>query len=132
MITIDSEAIRLITLFENLTGASVKDCIIEGDTVYFLMEEGMMGRAIGKNGRNVKRVERMIGKNIKLFEFSEDIKTFTKRVIPYAIQIDVNKDCVEVKVNKVYRPVVIGRDGRNVEILRKIFKRNFGVDIKIR
>ena len=132
MITLDNEAIRLITLFENLTGASVKDCLIEGNVVYFLIEEGMVGMAIGRNGRNVKNAERIIGKQVKLFEFSKDLRTFVRNLIPQAQDIKINGERVEVRVDKIHRPIVIGREKKNLEVFRKILKRNFGVDIIIR
>ena len=62
----DSESMKLITLFESMTGAKVKDCIAN-DKLVFVMEENEMGRAIGKNGINIKRLENKLKKKIKLF-----------------------------------------------------------------
>ncbi|MCS7105798.1 MAG: NusA-like transcription termination signal-binding factor [Candidatus Aenigmarchaeota archaeon] len=132
-LTFNTETIRLITLFENLTGARVKDCIVdkETNTVYFLIEEGMVGMAIGKNGNVVKNAEKLIGKNIKIFEFSKDLKTFVKKLIPQANEIRIKNEnscvTVEVKVDKKEKPLVIGRDEKNLKILKKLFERNHKV-----
>ena len=45
----DSELIKLMTLFESMTGAKVKDCISD-EKLTFIIEEGDMGKAIGRNG----------------------------------------------------------------------------------
>ncbi|MDI6806264.1 MAG: NusA-like transcription termination signal-binding factor [Candidatus Aenigmarchaeota archaeon] len=131
----DEEAIKLITLFESFTGSLIKDCIIDegGNTIYMIVEEGKLGIAIGKNGKNIKTVEKIVKKNIKLFEFSPDITVFTRGVIPQANRIDLMGDKLEVWVDKKHRGIVIGRERKNLNLLKKIFKRNFGIkDLVIR
>lgn len=133
-LSFDTETIRLITLFENLTGVRVKDCLVdkENNTIYFVIEEGMVGIAIGKNGSVVKNAERIIGKNIKIFEFSKDLKTFVKKLIPQANEIKIKNDgdltTVEVKVDKKEKALVIGRDEKNLKILKQLFQRNHKVN----
>lgn len=133
-LSFDTETIRLITLFENLTGVRVKDCLVdkENNTIYFVIEEGMVGIAIGKNGSVVKNAERIIGKNIKIFEFSKDLKTFVKKLIPQANEIKIKNDgnvtIVEVKVDKKEKALVIGRDEKNLKILKQLFQRNHKVN----
>jgi N utilization substance protein A len=124
----DEEAIRLINLFETLTGISVKDCVIgDNNEVFMLIEEGKLGLAIGKNGKNIKRVENLVKKNIKVFEFSPDINIFIKRVIPGINKLNLEGNKLEIWVEKSFRPVVIGREKKNLSILKKILERNFGI-----
>jgi N utilization substance protein A len=133
-LTFDTETIRMITLFENITHAPVKDCVIdkETNTIYFLIDEGKIGIAIGKNGSSVKHAEKAIGKTIKLFESSKDLVTFVKKIIPQATSIKVkNADgrvTIEIRVDKKNRPIVIGRNGRNLKLYRELLKRNHRVD----
>ena len=68
-------------LFETVTGAVVKDCIVEDDCVTFVIKEGDMGLAIGKGGINVKKVEDAIGRKVDLLEFSRDPIQFTKNLL---------------------------------------------------
>ena len=133
-VTLDTGKIKMITLFENITKSRIKDCIMNdnGNVVCFVVEEGKIGIAIGKDGRSVKRVERMIGKTIKLFEFSKDISTFVKNVIPQAKAITIKNEngrvIVEIKVEKKDRPFVIGRDRRNLKFYKKVLQRSHKVD----
>jgi len=132
-LTFDTESIRLITLFESLTGTMVKDCIIDSEnkTVYFVIEEGKVGIAIGKNGGCVKNVEKLIKKNVKIFEFSGDLNCFVKNLIPQASDIKIkNNDgnVVEVKVDKKYKAVVIGRERKNLKLFKELLNRSHGVN----
>jgi N utilization substance protein A len=138
-VTFDTETIHLINIFENLTNVNVKDCIIDdsGNVVYFIVQEGKIGLAIGKNGENVKNVEKVLRKNVKIFEFSSDLLKFVKNLIPSANEINVKnengKKIVEVKINKNDKHFVIGRDGKNLKIYREILQRNHDVsDIVVR
>lgn len=130
----DTETIRLITLFENVTNAPVKDCLVNNstNTVYFIIGEGKVGVAIGKNGNNVKNAEKVIGKNIKIFEFSNDICSFVRNLIPQANDVRVinegGKTLVEVRIDKSDRALVIGRDRKNIKLFKELLKRNHSVD----
>jgi len=121
-----------MTLFENITGAPVKDCITDNNIVYFVVEEGKIGIAIGKNGNSVRRAEKKIGKIIKIFEFSNDLVKFVKNLIPQALEIKVkneyDKTIVEVMVEKRDRALVIGRDGRNLNLIKQLLRRTHNVN----
>ena len=132
-IIFDTETIRLVTLFESVTKATIKDCFINhsNDTVYFIVDDGKIGLAIGKNGKSVKHVEKLIKKNVKVFEFSKDLARFAKNVIPYATNVNVRNNgtdvIVEVNIDKKNKAVVIGRDGRNLDLYRKLLNRTHDV-----
>jgi N utilization substance protein A len=131
-LTLDTDEIRMITLFENVTRTRIKDCMMDNGNVCLVVEEGKIGIAIGKDGRNVKRMEQMIGKGIKLFEYSKDLSTFVKNMIPQAKAIKIRNEegrtLVEVKVEKKDRPFVIGRDKKNLNFYKNVLQRNHGVD----
>lgn len=133
MITFDKETIRLITIFENLTNTIVKDCIFDRltNTVYYIVEEGKIGLAIGKNGSSVKNAEKILKKNIKIFEFSKDLKKFVKNLIPQANEIKIKKEngktIVEIRIDKSSKAFVIGREKKNIKFYKEILRRNHGV-----
>ena len=47
----NKEEINHINLFEKITKARVKDCFLN-DIIVFIVEEGDLGKAIGKKGFN--------------------------------------------------------------------------------
>jgi N utilization substance protein A len=129
--TFDTETIRLMTLFESLTGVSVKDCLVDEDVIYIIVEEGKLGIAIGRNGNSVKNAEEVMNKTIRLYEFSPDLSKFVKNLIPKAVGVAINNDgdriVVEVRVERNDRPMVIGRDGKNLKTLKELLKRSHNV-----
>lgn len=131
----DTETIRLMTLFENMLHVRVKDCVLEpeSNSICLVIEEGMIGLAIGKNGASVKHAEKVVGKSIKLFEFSGNMVEFVKKMIPQATSVRVRSEddgrtVVEVHVERRNRPIVIGRDGRNLKLYKELLKRNHKAD----
>ena len=50
-----SREMRYIALFQSITGATVKDCIVDNDLnrIIFVVKEGNIGMAIGKKGKNI-------------------------------------------------------------------------------
>ena len=75
----NTDTIRIISAFENITGTEVRDCI-RNDFIFFLVNEGKVAIAIGKNGQNIKNAEKMMRKQIKVFEWSNEPKTFIKNL----------------------------------------------------
>lgn len=125
---------KLITLFESMTGAEVKDCIAD-EKVIFIIEENQMGKAIGKNGANVKRIENAIKKKIKLVEFSNNVLQFVKNIIYPIEALDINFEEGTITIHGKdtnTRAMLIGRERRNINHLSGIVKRYFDVkEIKV-
>ena len=72
-IKFSANEIRFIALFENMTGAMVKDCIIDDEhgKVTFVVKNGDMGLAIGKGGSSVSKVQRAVDKGIEIVELDD-------------------------------------------------------------
>ena len=130
----NSDIIKLITLFESMTGAKVKDCI-SNDKLVFIIEENEMGKAIGKNGVNIKRIEKALKRKVKLVEFSNDIAQFIRN-ITYPAQITEIKqenDAIIIQGKDVNsRAMLIGRERQNLNHLTEIVRRYFDTkEIKV-
>lgn len=137
-IRLGSEEIKYITLFETLTGATVKDCVQEEYTMGFLVKTGDMGLAIGKGGANIEKVKKTIGKGIWVMEFSNEITNFIKNLFQpinikhVRIQTIDNEKTAIIGVSKNDRKKVIGHEGDRIKIAKKLAKRHYGInDIKI-
>lgn len=130
----NSDSMKLITLFESMTGAKVRD-FVSNDKYIFVIEENEMGKAIGKNGTNIKRMENMLKKKIKLVEFSNDVLQFVKNLVH---PIETAEVTIEDKTIVIHgkdtasRAMLIGRERQNVNHLIDITKRFFDIkEIKI-
>ena len=134
-IKLDTDTIRSINAFEKITGTEVKDCIIDGGSAYFIVNEGKIGLVIGKNGRTIRKVQDHINKKVRVFEYSENLEQFIKNIISAPVEsIDIkeNPKKVVISVMRNKKSVVIGRDGKNLKIISQFLKRNFNVsEVKI-
>src|SRR3989304_5903704 len=73
-IRLGGDEMRYIALFENITGATANDCVIEGDRMIFVAKPGEMGLAIGKGGKNINMLRKMTGKPIEVVEFAGTVE----------------------------------------------------------
>ena len=130
-IVFDTETIKTINLFETVSQASVKDCIIMDDRIYFLIEEGGLKKII-ENGQLLKNLEKMLNKKILIFEYSKDVSLFLKNSIRGIREIKIRNEkeekVVEIGVDNSVKSLVIGKDGKNIKALRQILKRNYNID----
>jgi len=127
---------RYIALFESITGATVRDCIIdnENNRVIFVVKKGDVGVAIGKKGKNIRLLERMTEKKHEIIEYSDDPAQFIKNALKPAkvqeVRITERTDGKKIAVVAVYprdKGVAIGKNGRNAERLRFLAKRYFQI-----
>ena len=135
-IKITCDEMRYIALFENISGASVKDCIIDEEQgrAIFVVNQGQVGVAIGRGGRNIHTLERMTGKKHEIIEYSEDAVQFIKNALKPAAVREVRitermdgKKMAVVTVNPKDKGVAIGKNGKNAERLRFLAKRYFDI-----
>jgi len=131
-----SREMRYIALFQSITGATVKDCIVDTDLnrIIFVVKEGSIGMAIGKRGKNIHTLERMTGKKHEVIEHSENPAQFIKNALKPAKVDEVRitermdgKTIAVISVNPKDKGVAIGKNGRNAERIRFLAKRYFQI-----
>ena len=125
----DSEIMKLMTLFESMTRAKLKDCILN-ERLLFIVEGNEIGKAIGKKGSNIKRLENMLNKRIKVVEFSPDVLQFIKNLL-YPLQtsgIENNDDVIVIQADTKTKSLIIGRNQQNLKNLISIVKRFFDIE----
>ena len=129
-IKFDNETIRSINVFEEVSGVEVKDCLIRDERVYYVVEEGKIGLAIGKNGETVKKVQSNLGKDVKIFEYSEDAETFIDNLVPTKVKnVEISNNGGEkvAKIDVAKRSKAVGRKGRNVKVMERFLNREHGI-----
>ncbi len=135
-IKLTSVEMRYIALFQSITGATVKDCIVDDDLnrIIFVVKEGSIGMAIGKGGKNIHLLEKMTGKKHEVIEHSENPAQFIKNALKPAKVDEVRitermdgKTIAVISVNPRDKGVAIGKNGRNAERIRFLAKRYFQI-----
>ncbi|MFW9985279.1 MAG: NusA-like transcription termination signal-binding factor [Candidatus Odinarchaeota archaeon] len=136
-IKLNIEEIKLMALFSDITGAEVKDCIVDqdGSRIIFVVGLGHLGLAIGKRGATIKRARTILKRDIDVVEDAKTPEAFVRSALAPAKVTTVNvqeqskgRRVAVVTVKNENRGRVIGRNGRNIERARLLAKRHHGID----
>ena len=136
-IKFSANEIRYIALFENMTGAMVKDCIIDDENgkVTFVVKNGDMGLAIGKGGSSVSKVQRAVDKGVEIIEMDDDPIQFIKNVLSPAklqkvkvTQKESGKRIATVTADNTKKRIAIGKNGINIERAKLLVNRQHNID----
>jgi len=136
-IKLTGDEIRFIFLFESVTNVPVRDCIIDDklNRVIFLVDSEYIGKAIGRNGVNIKRLRKIIGKQIEVIEYSEEPEKMLQNALFPArvrgVKITKNaegKTIAVITVEPKDKGLAIGKNGKNIARARLIASRYFDIE----
>ena len=136
-IKLTSDQLSLMSMFQGITGATAKDCLIDDkhNRIIFIVAAGQMGLAIGKEGASVKKIERAMKRPVEVVEeWHDDIEGMVKNTlnakyvqeVRVAEQLDGTKK-VTVVVDSRKKGAVVGLGGKNADKVRMLAKRYFDV-----
>lgn len=132
---VDNQLIQYINLFEKITRCDVKDCFFENDKLIFIVSEGQISKAIGKNGVNIKKIADLTKKRLKVVEFSSKLEKFIKSLIApvKSSNVEVKENIVEISVSsRQDKGILIGRDRSNLNFLKDVLGKYFKIqEVKI-
>ena len=144
-IKIDRNSMELISLFNNISGAIIKDCLIyespenHSEIIIFLVKKEDVGKAIGRAGEHVKDLMSKLQKKIDVIPYSEKIEQFIQYILNTSknsikvqnIEIKENKNekkTVIISVRPQDRGKAIGKEGSMIRKIKMLVIRHFEVD----
>ena len=84
----DMSLMKIMSLFETATRCQLKDCFIDkNELLVFVVDEEHMSRAIGREASNVKRLESLLNRKIKILGYTPELVQFVKNVL-YPIRVN--------------------------------------------
>jgi N utilization substance protein A len=134
-VTLSDEARQYIALFDEETDVQAVDCVIDEayDRVAFVVPPGTMGQAIGPGGERVRAVESKIGRDVVVVEDADRPEDFVANALApaavYNVTVSENDTTVAyAEVDHEDHGVAIGKDGRRIELARRLATRHFDID----
>ncbi len=126
-IKLTTEDVRVVGTFERLVGVHVRDCLMDEDTVYFLVEPGNMGKAIGRNGSHIRSISSALGRKVKIFEYADTPEKLARSLIPNIGSFELSNEVITITVPVSDRSAVIGKGGKNIKMVRQFLSRHFNI-----
>jgi N utilization substance protein A len=129
-IVYDATSMKIMSSFEMITRSRIKDLIINEDLLLFIVKAGEIGKAVGPKGTNVRKLERIFKKKIKIVEFASEPVTFIKNLV-YPLKVtDVVEDegiYTITPVDSKTRSILIGKNACNLRFNESVAQRYFPI-----
>jgi len=134
-VVLNEEKLALIARFEHLTGAGSRDVITdeENERLIFIVNNGEMGLAIGKQGANIRKAAETLGKRCEVVEYSDDPTQFLKNCFHPAKVTEIQysdyhgDQIAHVVIKDEDRGLAIGKAGKNLNRTKMIALREHNI-----
>lgn len=129
-IAFDTETVGYIRLFEERTGARVKDCLEAEEKLVYVVYPGEVHKAVGPGGVLVERLKGLMKKEIQVVEFADDPETLVRNIFYWYSPKKVDLlpkgkgRHATVTVDPVWKARAIGKQGKNLKVARAILLRH--------
>jgi transcription antitermination factor NusA-like protein len=133
--TINMQEMRYLNLFERIMGVRTRYCFMYNEALVFCVPKPLISKAVGENGRNIRKMSEILRKRIKVVAAPkgiEDAEDLIGAVVsPVTFRgIEIKDDEIVVSGGK-NKAALIGRNKRRLLEMQKIVKGFFGRDFRI-
>jgi NusA-like KH domain protein len=134
--TINMQDMRHLNLFSQITRINTRFCMTYNDTIIFCVPKEFVMRAVGENGRNIKRISEILQKKIRVIPSPrgiQDIRQFIENIVKPVMFKDLEMRGREIilTAGSQSKASLIGRNKRRFFELQKIIKDYFGKELRI-
>jgi len=133
MLRLSNDETKKIMFLQQITGVAIRDFVENEEQIAIVISEGSISRAIGRDGRNINNLERILKKSISFIEYSEDMKRFVENLFfPTKVDMKAEDNKVVLNIDSKNKKFIIGKGGNKIRLARQLLDRHFGIEnIKI-
>ena len=136
---ITGEDLKLIGLFESITGVMPSDMVTLEEGIVFLVDERSIGKAIGKKGANIQRLRQSFNnRQILIAKDAAEPEQFLKaffnniEILSFEIREAPGQKVAFLTIPDSQRGIAIGKGGLRVKAAKAIMKRRFNTDVSLK
>lgn len=134
--TIDMQDMRYLNLFEKITRVRTRFCFKYNETIMFGVPKRLVLKSVGPDARNIKEINRIIGKRIRVVSLPlgiQDAKYFIQSIVSPVIfkNLEVKDNEIIVTAGSQSKAALIGRNKRRLHEMQRIVRDYFGKEFRI-
>lgn len=133
--TLDMQDMRYLNLFEKIMKVRTRFCFRYNEALVFCVPKPLVSKAIGKGGRNVKEMNYILGKKVKIIaapQGTRDIEYFIRSIVnPVLFRNLEIKDKEVILSAGASKAALIGRNKKRLQEMQKIVREFFGKEFRI-
>lgn len=135
--TINMQDMRYLNLFQRITQISTRFCFKYNETIFFCVPKPLISKAVGENGRNIKKLGLILGKKIKVVPAPRgiaDARNFIESIINPVTFRDFEISGSEIIIipgNANNKASLLGRNKHRLLEMQKIVEDFFDKELKI-
>ncbi len=130
--TLNMQFIRYANMFNRVTRIRTNHCFEYNNAIVFAVPRKLVSRAIGPDNQNLKRLNQIIRRKIKIVAIpngKEDIENFVS-VITYPVKfknIEIKDGNAIINAGSQTKAILIGRGKCRLNEMQKVLEQYFGV-----
>ena len=135
--TINMQDMRHLNLFSKVTRVDTRFCFQYNNAIIFCVPAGMISRAIGEGGKNIREISYILGKRVKVVPQPrgiQDVKQFIENIVKPVTFKDLEIGDNEIIIHAggtQSKAMLIGRNKRRLLEMQNIIKDFFGKGFRI-
>lgn len=127
---LDTKTIANINLIETVTGAAVKDVFEDEEGLTVIVEEGNVKKALGYENKNIKKIQYLLKKNVRIIGFSSDPEKFINNLL-YPIKaksVEIKDKIMLITAQDTKsKGIMFGRSRENLKRIKTLVTKYFDV-----
>ncbi len=138
MMELTGDDLSMFSNFEKITHVMPSDYLSTESSIIFLVSGESLGKAIGKQATNIKKLAVVFRKRVIIVADSDDpegfVRNFFGNISIHDIEIrDVmGEKNIMLTIEEKDRGIAIGRDGERIKAAKSFLKKKFNATVHIR
>jgi len=134
--TISMQDMRQLNLFNKVTHISTRFSFQYNEAIMFCVPRHLVSKAVGEQGRNIRRMSEILRKRIKVIAAAsgiEDARRFIEDIVsPVTFKdLEIKNDEMIITAGSQNKAALLGRNKRRLLELQKIVADYFEKDLRI-
>lgn len=138
MVDFTSDDLDYLSKFESITKVMPQDYMILSETILFLVDQPMLGRAIGKQGVNIPKLRKVFNKKVVIIGDSPQMDIFIRNFFNNVTIEDIElrdvmgEQAILLTVDEKDRGIAIGKAGERIKAAKEFLKKKFNATLHLK